>query len=210
MRFSKSSIEFTKSEFFISFLISDPSNTPAFNFSTLSLGHDLQMYLQQLPSLFRALRNCFLSPNLMSNKGKMILSLGTRASLITFLFHRSLTLEMATPSLCSALLSLYRPTCTKNRNALCNHSVYRAENSPSSNRHISTICDGSSKYVLCPVWWHCIFLSIQLNSRWVLIRTCWCYGVKRILNYASNCQGAFSIPQNCMLGHWGREERSLY
>ena len=38
------------------------------------------------------------------------------------------------------------------------------------------------------------FLSKLLNGRWVLMCTCWCYGVKRILNYASNCQGTISIP----------------
>ena len=105
--------------------------------------NDLQMYFKQSPSLFRALTNCFMSPNLMCNGGKMILFLGTRASLIAF-FHRPLTLEMATPSLCSANLLLYCPTYTKSRDVLCNHSVDRAENSSSSSRLIPSICDGGS------------------------------------------------------------------
>ena len=150
-----------------------------------------------------------MSPNLTCNEGKMILFLGTRASLSTF-FHWPLTLHMATPSFCSALLSLYCPTYTKNRDVLCNHSVDWAEKSPSSGRHISPICNGSSKHALLPVWWYCIFISILLNGRWVLGRNCWCYGVKRILNDASNCQGTVSISQDCMLGHQDKEEPSLY
>ena len=82
--FSKSSIELTKSESFISFLISGPSNTPASNFSALSLGNDLQMYLKHSTSLFRASTKCFMSPDLMCNREEMILSLETRPSLIAF------------------------------------------------------------------------------------------------------------------------------